>query len=62
MEDRNVIVHSNFTGNLPPILSSESPSDEKTDVNVGATLIIGSPQENPSGNYSGIFSVTFVVE
>ena len=31
----------------------------KTEVRVGGTLIIGNPNANPPGAYSGIFSVTF---
>jgi hypothetical protein len=31
----------------------------KTEVRIGGTLIIGNPNANPPGAYSGIFSVTF---
>ncbi|MBK6643631.1 MAG: DUF4402 domain-containing protein [Bacteroidetes bacterium] len=33
-----------------------------TQINIGGTLTIGSPLANPSGNYSGIFSITFIQE
>jgi hypothetical protein len=36
-------------------------SPQRTAVNIGGTLTIGSSQGNPGGNYSGIFSVTFIV-
>ena len=31
-------------------------------INIGGTLTIGSPLANPGGNYSGIFSITFIQE
>ncbi|MBO9730340.1 MAG: DUF4402 domain-containing protein [Chitinophaga sp.] len=31
-------------------------------VKIGGTLTVGSPLSNPSGNYSGIFTVTFIQE
>lgn len=42
---------SPFAITIPPPL--------KTRVNVGGTLIIGSSAQNPPGNYSGTFSITF---
>jgi hypothetical protein len=35
------------------------PPPGKTRVNFGGTLTIGSPAQNPPGNYSGTFSITF---
>ncbi|MEP6746706.1 MAG: DUF4402 domain-containing protein [Bacteroidota bacterium] len=32
----------------------------KTQVMIGGTLTVGTPLANPSGNYSGTFSVTFI--
>ena len=34
----------------------------RTQVRIGGILTIGSPLANPSGNYSGMFSVTFIQE
>ncbi len=31
-------------------------------IHVGATLTVGNPLENPAGNYSGSFTVTFIQE
>lgn len=31
-------------------------------VKIGGTLTVGSPPANPSGNYSGLFNVTFIQE
>ena len=42
------------------ISSVEPPTS--TSINVGGTLTVGSPLANPSGNYSGIFSITFIQE
>jgi hypothetical protein len=35
------------------------PQPGKTRVNVGGTLTIGSPAQNPPGNYNGTFFITF---
>jgi hypothetical protein len=35
------------------------PPPGKTRVNVGGTLTIGSPAQNPPGNYNGTFFITF---
>lgn len=35
------------------------PPPGRTRVNIGGTLTIGSPAQNPPGNYSGTFSITF---
>lgn len=34
----------------------------RTQVTIGATLTVGTPQANPSGSYSGTYSVTFINE
>jgi hypothetical protein len=44
----------------PIIITSEPPF--ATQVSIGATLIVGTPLNNPPGNYSGSFTVTFVQE
>jgi hypothetical protein len=36
-------------------------STQRTAINFGGTLTIGTSQGNPGGDYSGIFSVTFIV-
>jgi hypothetical protein len=35
------------------------PPPGKTRINVGGTLTIGNSAQNPPGNYSGTFSITF---
>ncbi len=42
------------------IITTSPPS--ATQVSIGATLIVGTPLNNPPGNYSGSFDVTFVQE
>ncbi len=32
----------------------------RTQVRIGGTLTVGTPASNPSGNYTGTFSVTFI--
>ncbi len=44
----------------PVIITTDPPAS--TQVSIGGTLIVGTPLANPPGNYSGIFSVTFVQE
>lgn len=40
------------------VTSVASPS--RTQVRIGGTLTVGTPLANPSGNYTGTFSVTFI--
>ena len=42
----------------PFITTAVSPA--RTQVMIGGTLTVGSPLANPSGSYSGTFSVTFI--
>jgi len=42
------------------ITTATSPT--RTQVRIGGTLTIGSPLSNPSGSYSGSFSITFIQE
>lgn len=42
----------------PLITTAISPA--RTQVTIGGTLTVGPPLANPSGNYSGTFSVTFI--
>ncbi len=44
----------------PFIATATSPA--KTLVRIGGTLTVGTPPANPAGNYSGLFSVTFIQE
>lgn len=52
-------IGSASTGSL--FISSATPPD-RTQVRIGGTLTVGSPLANPSGIYSGTFSVTFIQE
>jgi hypothetical protein len=47
------------TGSL--FITTAIPPD-RTQVRIGGTLTVGSPLANPSGVYSGTFSVTFIHE
>ncbi|MBC9930577.1 DUF4402 domain-containing protein [Chitinophaga qingshengii] len=42
-------------------VTSATPPAQNT-VKIGGTLTVGSPAANPSGSYSGIFTVTFIQE
>jgi len=44
-----------------PFISTATPP-ARTIVRIGGTLTVGPPPANPAGNYSGIFSVTFIQE
>lgn len=44
----------------PFIATATSPA--RTIVRIGGTLTVGPPLANPAGNYSGVFSVTFIQE
>lgn len=44
----------------PFIATATSPA--RTIVRIGGTLTVGPPLANPSGNYSGVFQVTFIQE
>ena len=48
--------------NLGAQFITTATSPARTQVRIGGTLTIGSPMANPSGSYSGIFSVTFIQE
>jgi hypothetical protein len=42
----------------PFVATATSPA--RTQVKIGGTLTVGNPLANPSGSYSGTFSVTFI--
>lgn len=42
----------------PFIISTTPPS--RTVINVGGTLVVGTPSANPAGSYSGTFNITFI--
>ncbi len=44
----------------PFIVTTTPPA--RTQVRIGGTLTIGTPLANPEGDYSGMFSVTFIQE
>jgi hypothetical protein len=46
--------------NLGPSFTTSVPSPGRTQVTIGGTLTVGSPQTNPPGNYSGSFAITFI--
>jgi hypothetical protein len=43
-----------------PVFTTTVASPGRTQVRIGGTLTVGTPLANPSGNYSGTFSVTFI--
>ncbi|MCF6408020.1 DUF4402 domain-containing protein [Chitinophaga filiformis] len=52
-------IGSSSTGS-PFVATATSPA--RTLVRIGGTLTVGPPLANPSGSYSGLFSVTFIQE
>ncbi|MHA4810545.1 DUF4402 domain-containing protein [Flavitalea flava] len=48
----------NSSTGSPFITTAISPA--RTQVRIGGTLTVGNPLANPSGSYSGMFSVTFI--
>jgi hypothetical protein len=55
----NLRIGNASTGSL--FISNANPPD-RTQVRIGGTLTVGGPMANPSGVYSGTFSVTFIQE
>jgi len=43
---------------LSPFVTTVNPPG-RTQIRIGGTLIVGNPQANPPGSYSGTFSLTF---
>lgn len=54
-------IAQNQTSPLSPFVNTINPPF-KMQVRVGGTLTIGSPSEDPAGNYTGTFAVTFMQE
>ena len=54
-------IHLHIGASLPtsPLITTAVPP-ARTQVTIGGTLTIGPPLANPSGSYSGMFSVTFI--
>lgn len=53
-----LIMHLGSTDPQSPFVTTANPPG-RTQVRIGGTLIIGNPQANPPGAYSGTFAVTF---
>jgi hypothetical protein len=51
----NMVLHISSPGTL-------ITDANKTDVNIGGTLTVGSAMANPPGKYSGSFYITFMIE
>ena len=69
MNGPNVTLTGSNGGSITLHLGTSSPgspftttivSPSQTQVWIGGTLTVGSPLANPSGSYSGTFSVTFI--
>jgi len=56
-----LIMHVGGSEPQSPFVTTANPP-VRTQVRVGGTLIVGNPQANPPGNYSGSFTVTFNLE
>ncbi len=55
----SMTLHIGDTDPVSPFINTLTPPG-KTQVRVGATLLVGSPLANPVGSYSGSFLVTFI--
>jgi hypothetical protein len=54
----SMIMHVGSSDPQSPFVTTVNPPGH-TQVRVGGTLVVGNPNANPPGAYSGIFSVTF---
>jgi hypothetical protein len=52
-------LHIGDTDPVSPFVNSTTPPG-RTQVRVGATLLVGSPLANPVGAYNGAFMITFI--
>ena len=55
----SIRLHIGTSSTGSPFITAVTPP-AMTQVRIGGTLTVGSPLANPSGSYSGMFSVTFV--
>jgi hypothetical protein len=55
----SMTLHLGDTDPASPFINTLAPPG-KTQVRVGATLLVGSPLANPVGSYSGSFYITFI--
>jgi hypothetical protein len=55
----SMTLHVGDTDPASPFVNSTTPPG-RTQIRVGATLIVGNPYANPVGAYSGTFMVTFI--
>jgi hypothetical protein len=55
----SMTLHLGNTDPSSPFINTLTPPG-KTQVRVGATLLVGSPLANPVGSYSGSFMITFI--
>ena len=55
----SITLHLDAANLTSPFITTAVPP-ARTPVLIGGTLIVGSPPANPSGSYSGTFSVTFI--
>jgi len=55
----SMTLHIGDTDPASPFINTLTPPG-KTQVRVGATLLVGSPLANPVGSYSGSFLITFI--
>lgn len=54
-------LHIGTSSTGSPFIATATPP-ARTIVRIGGTLTVGPPIANPPGNYSGVFSVTFIQE
>jgi len=55
----SIHLHIGNSSTGSPFITTATPP-ARTEVRIGGTLTVGSPLANPSGAYSGTFSVTFI--
>lgn len=57
----SLLLHIGTASTGSPFITTAIPP-ARTQVRIGGTLTVGSPLANPSGTYSGLFSITFIQE
>lgn len=57
----SIQLHLGTSSTGSPFMATATPPG-RTQVRIGGTILVGNPLANPSGAYSGSFSVTFIQE
>lgn len=58
-QTNQTMVVDNWTSDPPAINEISTQENGSKQINIGATLVVGSLQDNPTGIYTGTFQLTF---